>query len=247
MTAETNVTTFPETPAQDRPHDGSGAMFDRIAPRYDLLNRIISLGIDRGWRRCTARALEVSAGQRVLDIATGTADLALEVARHTGADVIGVDPSEAMLQIGRRKVETANLASRVQLHAGSGEELRFDDGSFDAACMAFGIRNIPDRPAALRELRRVVRPGGRIAILELSEPGSGLLASLARFHVHTVVPWLGALLSGAHEYRYLQRSIATFPPPEEFAAMLSRAGLDPVPPHALTFGAVHLYVATRPE
>ncbi|RMH38957.1 MAG: bifunctional demethylmenaquinone methyltransferase/2-methoxy-6-polyprenyl-1,4-benzoquinol methylase UbiE [Deltaproteobacteria bacterium] len=228
--------------------DGSGAMFDAIAHRYDLVNRVLSFGIDRRWRKKTIRALDLSPGQRVLDLATGTADLAIAVARACpGVTVVGVDPSEGMLAVGARKVARAGVADRVTLRTGDAQRLDAADDSFDAACMAFGIRNVPDRPRALREIARVVRPGGRVAILELSEPRSGLLGPLARFHVHTVVPRVGALLSRAPQYRYLQQSIAAFPPPDEFAGVMRAAGLrvDRVAP--LTFGVCCLYVATAPE
>src|SRR5690606_30554721 len=118
---------------------------------------------------------------------------------------------------------------------------------FDGLTMAFGIRNVPDRAQALEQMARVVKPGGRVAILELSEPKSGLLAAGARFHMHTVVPWLGGLLSGSREYRYLPRSIAQFPPPGAFAEMMGRCGLQVTAVESLTFGVCHLYVGRRPE
>jgi demethylmenaquinone methyltransferase/2-methoxy-6-polyprenyl-1,4-benzoquinol methylase len=226
------------------PRDGSGEMFDKIADRYDLLNRILSLGIDQGWRHQTVAALQIVAGARVLDLATGTADLAIMQAKtHPGCRVEGVDPSARMLDIGRQKIERGGLSDRVTLTLGNAESLPFETGSFDAVSIAFGIRNVPDRPKALREMARVTRPGGRIAILELSEPRGGLLGPFARFHVHSVVPWLGGLISGSREYRYLQRSIAAFPPPEEFGAIMTDAGLRVLEIRPLTFGVASLYVA----
>jgi demethylmenaquinone methyltransferase/2-methoxy-6-polyprenyl-1,4-benzoquinol methylase len=227
---------------------GSGQMFDGIAAKYDFVNRVISLGIDQSWRRRTVRALELTSGARVLDLATGTGDLALLAANaEPTSRVVGLDPSDKMLEIARAKVEKAGLLGRVELVTGDAETLPFPDASFDGVCMAFGIRNVPDRDRALREMARVTRPGGKVAILELSEPRGGILGPLARFHVHTVVPYMGALLSGAPEYRYLQRSIAAFPPAEEFAERMQLAGFRVEPPHALTFGVCHLYVGTRPE
>lgn len=223
--------------------EGSGQMFDGIAERYDFVNRVISLGIDQGWRRKTVEALNLSAGARVLDLATGTADLALLVASAAPTvNVTGVDPSERMLAVGREKVEKAELGGRITLMTGDAETLPFEPRSFDAVCIAFGIRNVPDRDRALREMARVTKLGGRVAILELSEP-RGVLGPLARFHVHTVVPWVGALLSGAKEYHYLQRSIAAFPPAEEFAERMRRAGLNVLSVTPLTFSVCHLYVA----
>jgi len=238
-----NTTVDPGVP---EPRGGSGEMFDAIAPRYDLLNRLLSLGIDQRWRRLLVERLALQPGAVELDLATGTADLALLIARSvTDARVIGVDPSLEMLRVGHAKVEAAGLAARVSLQAGNAEQLTgFEARSVDAVSMAFGIRNVPDRGRALRELARVTRPGGRIAILELSEPRGGLLGPLARFHVHRVVPWLGALLSGAREYRYLQRSIAAFPSPDEFGRLMKASGIVVESSEALTFGVCHLYVGT---
>jgi demethylmenaquinone methyltransferase/2-methoxy-6-polyprenyl-1,4-benzoquinol methylase len=227
------------------PAGGSGAMFDAIAPRYDLVNRLISFGVDQRWRRKTVAALALRAGARVLDVATGTADLALLIARrHPDARVVGVDPSANMLAIGARKVTAAGVADRVTLAPGDAGRLPFSDASFDAATIAFGIRNVPDRRQGLREMARVLRPGGRLAVLELTEPRGRLLGALARFHVHTLVPWLGALLSGARAYRYLEQSIARFPPREEFAALMRDAGLDVLEVAPLTFGVACLFVGT---
>jgi demethylmenaquinone methyltransferase/2-methoxy-6-polyprenyl-1,4-benzoquinol methylase len=224
---------------------GSGQMFDAIAERYDLLNRMISLGIDQRWRRKTVAALSLRPGARVLDLATGTADLALMIGRtHPDCTVTGVDPSENMLAIGRRKIAEAGLSERIDLKTGTAEALPFRSAEFDATCIAFGIRNVPDRHRGLQEIARVTGLGGRVAILELSEPKRGLIGPLARFHIHTVVPWMGSLLSGAREYRYLQQSIAAFPPPDEFAALMHASGLEVLSVERLTFGVCHLYVAT---
>ena len=230
------------------PAFGSGAMFDRIAARYDAMNRVLSLGLDRGWRRRTVRALALGASPRVLDLATGTGDLAFDIARrHPDATVIGLDPSSQMLAVAGAKRARRGLADRVTLVTGDAQQLPYRDGEMDAVTIAFGIRNVPDRPRALREMARVVRPGGRIAILELGEPRRGVLARAARFHTRHVVPRLGALLSGAREYRYLQRSIAAFPPADEFAAIMESAGLKVLEVVPLTFGACTLYVATPAE
>ena len=233
-----------QAPLLSAARPGSGAMFDAIAHRYDLLNRVLSMGIDQRWRRKTVAALELPAGAQVLDLATGTGDVALRIAKtHPDAQVTGSDPSENMLAVGRTKVTAAGLDQRITLVQGDAQKLPFADRTFHGVTIAFGIRNVPDREKALREMGRVCRLGGRIAILELSEPGGGLLGTLARFHVHTVVPTLGALLSGAREYRYLQQSIAAFPPAEQFAAQMRSAGLKVLAVQPLTFGVCHLYVA----
>jgi demethylmenaquinone methyltransferase/2-methoxy-6-polyprenyl-1,4-benzoquinol methylase len=149
-----------------------------------------------------------------------------------------------MLAVAQRKLERRGLAGRVTLVRGDAQALPYANCEMDAATIAFGIRNVPDRLAALREMARVVRPGGRVAVLELGEPRRGLLARAARFHTRYVVPRLGALLSGAREYRYLQHSIAAFPPSGEFARLMERAGLHVIDVVALTFGVCTLYVAT---
>lgn len=243
---------------------GSGAMFDRIARRYDLCNRVLSLGLDRSWRRRAVRALQLppDGRPRVLDVATGTGDLAIDLARAVpGAELIGLDPSAGMLEVAARKLARRGLTDRVALVVGDAQRLPYRACELDAAAIAFGIRNVPDRGAALRELARVVRPGGRIAVLELGEPsgraaeGASAVARLARrvlggaarFHCRQVVPRLGALLSGAREYAYLQRSVAVFPPADEFAALMRRSGLHVVDVQPLTFGACTLFVATPAE
>ena len=227
------------------PRPGSGAMFDGIAARYDLLNRIISFGVDQRWRKQTVKALQLQPGAKVLDLATGTGDLAIRIAQDAPtAHIVGLDPSREMLRVFERKIAAAGLGQRVSLEFGEAEKLPFPDASFDAITMAFGIRNAHDRPAALREMARVVKPGGRIAILELSEPRSGPLGAFARFHVHVLVPTLGGLLSGAREYAYLQQSIAAFPSPEIFAALMRSNGQRVLDVKPMTFGVVCLYVAT---
>ena len=226
------------------PADGSGAMFDRIARRYDRLNRLMSFGMDRGWRRKLVRALgPVGAGDEVLDLATGTADVALAVAGACpGVRVTGLDPSGGMLEVGRDKVARAGFEERVELVEGDAQALELQDDRFAATCIAFGIRNVPDRCAALREMARVVRPGGRIAILELTQPRGRWTSPFARFHMRHVVPRLGSWLSQAHEYDYLQRSIQAFPPPDAFVAEMAAAGIADPRARRLTMGTVHLFV-----
>ena len=222
---------------------GSGVMFDAIADRYDLLNRILSFGADRRWRRKAVEALELRPGARVLDVATGTADLAILIARlDPTLRVEGLDPAEEMLRIGRGKVARAGLAKQIQLRAGDAAALPYPNAVFDAVCIAFGIRNVPDRDRALREMARVTRPAGRVAVLELADPGRGLCSRVARFHVHVLVPRIGALLSGHREYRYLQESIAAFPPPDRFRNMMEAAGIRQVEHRLMSFGACCLFV-----
>lgn len=225
------------------PARGSGAMFDLIAGRYDGLNRVMSLGLDPVWRRKTVRSLGLRPGARVLDLATGTADVALTALRlHPDAQVTGLDPSEGMLEIGRTKLAAAGHGT-AKLVVGDAQALPFEDGSFDAVTMAFGIRNVPDRAKALGEIARVLAPGGRVGILELGEPRGGVLAPLSRLYIREVVPRVGGLVSGRDEYRYLAQSIAAFPSPKDFVAMMRDAGLVAPAFTPLTFGVVNLYTA----
>ncbi len=225
---------------------GSGAMFDRIAGRYDLLNRLQSFGMDQGWRRRALKSLELSPNHYMLDLATGTADLAIMAARRVpGLQVVGLDPSPAMLEVGRKKVTDAALTEHVELVEGDAQSLPFESERFHGISMAWGIRNVPDRDRALDEMKRVLRPGGRFAILEGGEPEGFLVGPTGRFYMHHILPQLGAILSGAQEYKYLPDSIAQFPAPSEFCAQLEQVGFHEVEHQALTFGAARLYTGRR--
>ena len=230
-------------PAEDL---GTGQMFNRIARRYDLANKFMSLGMDQGWRRGLVAALELAPSDRVLDLATGTADVAI-LEGAAGPRVLGVDPSANMLAIGRTKVAAAGLDGTVELALGDATDLEhLADGAFDKISISFGIRNIPDVDGALREMRRVAAPGATLAVMEFCEPTEGFLAPAARLFIKHVVPRLGALLSGARwdEYNHLQRSIAAFPPPPAFRSKVERAGFATRPPVFYAAGSVALYVGT---
>jgi demethylmenaquinone methyltransferase / 2-methoxy-6-polyprenyl-1,4-benzoquinol methylase len=228
---------------------GSGAMFDRIAERYDLVNRVMSLGGDRSWRRRLVKetAAHLGEGEELLDVATGTADVAIAAAtKNRKIQVVGIDPSKGMLEIGRKKVKRSRLDDRVTLVEGDARSLPFEDGRFSAVTIAFGIRNVPDRKRALREMARVLEPGGALGVLELTEP-IGPHAPLVRLWVHRAVPVIGAWLASDKEYEYLSRSIAAFPPAFELAAMIRDTGFEHVRVRSMSFGAVHLFVAVRSE
>jgi len=227
---------------------GSGEMFDNIAQRYDLLNRILSLGLDRGWRRKAVRALKAPEDGRVLDLASGTADIALAVARHyPSIQVLGIDPSAGMLEVGRSKVASAGLESRIELQIGDAQSLDLADNSVDACSIAFGIRNVPDRLAALREMARVVRGGGQVVILELSTPQHGFQAWASRMHVEHFVPLVGGLLSGPEAYQHLRDSMNSFPADDDFINMMSEAGLEQPTVRRLGLGVCGLFVASAPH
>lgn len=231
------------------PRPGTGEMFDGIARRYDLLNLLASFGLDRRWRRALVRALAPrDPGGVLVDVATGTADVALALGRaYPQARLVGVDPSGNMLRHGAVKLARGGVGGRSLLLRGDGQALPLPDGVAEGVGIAFGIRNVPDRAAAAREMARVARPGAPLAVLELGEPRAGPLRALARLHVHAIVPRLGAWLSGAREYRYLASSIAAFPPPQEFAAVLAeQGGWREVRVQRMAFDAAHLYVGRAP-
>jgi demethylmenaquinone methyltransferase/2-methoxy-6-polyprenyl-1,4-benzoquinol methylase len=209
-------------------------MFDRIAPVYDVMNRVMTAGLDRRWRRETVRET-VSPGDRVLDAACGTGDLAIEAAR-AGAGVVGLDFSEAMLERARRK------APQLEWVQGDLLALPYGEGEFDAATVGFGIRNVADLEAGLRELRRVVRPGGRVGILEITRP-RGALRVFYSLWFDRVVPLLGRVLPGGEAYTYLPASVRRFPGPEELAAAMRAAGFEDVRYRLFAGGIVALHVA----
>jgi len=226
--------------------DGSGQMFDQIARRYDLLNRIISLRFDQGWRRKLVAALPDEG--ELLDVATGTADVALSLAHtYSKVQVVGLDPSVNMLEVGQEKVSRQRLPERISLDVGNALDMQYESNRFAGSCVAFGVRNFPDRLQGIREMNRVTQAGGPVAVLELSEPRDGLFAPFVRFHVHHIVPWLGAILSGNREYRYLQKSVQAFPPPQAFAELMEEAGINKIQIQRMPFGVAHLYVGQASE
>ena len=226
-------------------------MFDAIARRYDTLNRLLSAGMDKRWRRRAVRELRLTGTERVLDVCTGTADLALEAATHANGaarNVVGVDFAFEMLRIGQDKVRRGGLAGRVGLAQGDATRLPLPDASFDAAMIAFGIRNVVDPLAGCRELHRVLRPGGRLAILEFGMPRTPVLAGLYRWYFRVVLPRIGGLISRHDDaYSYLPASVAEFPSDDAFVTLLRQAGFSSVRYVSLALGVVYLYVAHRAE
>lgn len=219
-------------------------MFDAIAPRYDLLNRVLSAGIDRRWRARAIGALRLTPRDVLLDVCTGTADVALQAG--AAARVVGVDFAGAMLAIGRRKVLAAGQTHRVTLLRGDATRLPVRDGCADAATVAFGIRNVQRPERACAELARALRPGGRLAILEFGVPRVWGVSTLYLWYFKYLLPAVGRMVSG-HDaaYSYLPASVGAFPPPAEFMAILEGAGFADVRADPLTFGIAHLYTAVR--
>ncbi|HWQ22560.1 MAG TPA: bifunctional demethylmenaquinone methyltransferase/2-methoxy-6-polyprenyl-1,4-benzoquinol methylase UbiE [Gaiellaceae bacterium] len=215
--------------------DAVRRMFDRIAPVYDLMNRAMTAGLDRRWRRLAVREA-VRPGDRVLDVCCGTGDLALEAERH-GGRVVGLDFSERMLERARRKSGTIEWVRADAL------ALPFPAASFDAVLVGFGVRNLDDLEAGLRELRRVLRPGGRLAILEITRP-RGLAKPFFRLWFEAFVPLVGRLLPGGRAYTYLPASVRRFPQPEDLSRLLEQAGFEQVAFRRLGGGIVALHRAT---
>jgi demethylmenaquinone methyltransferase/2-methoxy-6-polyprenyl-1,4-benzoquinol methylase len=216
------------------PAEGVRSMFDRIAPVYDAMNRVMTAGLDRRWRRITVEQA-VRPGDRVLDACCGTGDLAI-AARERGASVVGLDFSEPMLERARAK------RGDVEWMRGDLLALPFEDGSFDAVTVGFGVRNVEDLPAALAEMRRVLLPDGRAAILEITRP-RGALAPFYRLWFDRLVPAIGRVLPGGSAYTYLPASVRRFPGPEELSGLLSAAGFAPARVRLFAGGIVALHVA----
>jgi demethylmenaquinone methyltransferase/2-methoxy-6-polyprenyl-1,4-benzoquinol methylase len=211
-------------------------MFDRISPVYDVMNRVMTAGLDRRWRRLTAQAA-VRPGDRVLDACCGTGDLALEDL-HAGGDVVGLDFSERMLERARRKSDA------IEWVQGDATDLPYEDGSFDAVTVGFGIRNVADLEVGLRELARVLVQGGRLGCLEITRP-RGILRPFFRLWFDGLVPLLGRVLPGGAAYTYLPASVRRFPGPTDLAAALERAGFRDVRVRLLAGGIVALHTAEK--
>jgi demethylmenaquinone methyltransferase/2-methoxy-6-polyprenyl-1,4-benzoquinol methylase len=217
-------------------------MFDRIAPRYDLLNRLLSAGTDVRWRRACVDFLPLPAGARVLDLCTGTADLMIEaLGREAARRGVGVDLSPAMLERGAAKLAARGLAARSALAGADVTTLPLADASVDGALVAFGIRNVAEPLLALREARRVLRPGAYLVVLEFALP-RGVLGRLFRFYFRSVLPRLGGLISGDRgAYAYLPASVERFATPGELAGLMERAGFEAVASRPLTGGIAWLH------
>jgi demethylmenaquinone methyltransferase / 2-methoxy-6-polyprenyl-1,4-benzoquinol methylase len=225
-------------------------MFDDIAPRYDLLNHLLSAGIDRRWRRRAIRSLALTGRERVLDLCTGTGDLAI-AARTTSPPagrVIGVDFARAMLGVGRSKLAKRGLVASVNLVCGDATSVPIASHSVNRVTMAFGIRNVENTAAACAEVHRVLAPGGRFAILEFGVPTLPLVRDVYLWYFNHILPRIGRLISGdLGAYSYLPASVGAFAAPEELVKLLRHAGFDDVEASPLSFGIVYLYTGRRAE
>jgi demethylmenaquinone methyltransferase/2-methoxy-6-polyprenyl-1,4-benzoquinol methylase len=243
------VTPGPDQLGRDKQPARIAGMFDAIAPRYDLLNHVLSGGLDLRWRAKAVRSLTLCGGERVLDLCTGTADLAIASATASpGASaVVGVDFAGEMLRLGLDKIVRRGLGTRVSLVRGDAMRIPLADASVDAATVAFGIRNVERPDIAFADVFRVLRPGGRFAILEFGVPRLPGVRQAYLFYFRHVLPWVGSLVSGhASAYAYLPASVGSFPEPAQVIASLAATGFSQVKADSLSLGIVYLYSATKP-
>jgi len=224
------------------------AMFSSIAPRYDLLNRLLSFGRDRYWRRFAVKQLPKKDAGIFLDIATGTGDIAIEIVKqHTrNVRVIGIDFSEQMLEFGRRKILKKGYQEQIELRLGDVASLPFEDKIFDSAIIAFGIRNVEDYKHGLREITRVVKDGGKVVILEFTPSQNQLLKWPYHIYFTKILPFIGKIISKAKDaYKYLPESVLEFPGPEELKKIMEETGLQEVKYYNLSFGITAVHVGTK--
>jgi len=223
-------------------------IFSTITPRYDFLNHFLSMRRDIAWRRFTIKKMRFFQTKRFLDIACGTGDLSIDAAeKYPEITVNGVDFVREMIQVGQKKVNQKKVAKRIHLVTGDALRLPFRDNSFDVAAMAFGIRNIPDRQNALREMLRVVVPGGQVMILEMTFTRNPFFQVFYNIYLNHILPRLAKRFSSnPGAYHYLADSIMNFPSPDEFTAMMEDTGIENVDAYSLTFGVTYLHVGTKP-
>ena len=227
--------------------------FDNIAPTYDRLNHLMTMGIDRGWRKRTVKEIAVeSMPFNYLDVATGTGDLAQDILRraHHDSRLTGIDLSQPMMDIARRKIDADamihNPSQRVVFQQGDAEHIDFADGTFDRVTVAFGVRNFVHLQEGLNEMCRVLRAGGRLAVLELSYPDNPVLLWGYKLYALHILPWFGGIISHDRAaYEYLPNSLLRFPKPDTFIPMLRQAGFTKIEHHSFTFGVCRLYVAEK--
>jgi demethylmenaquinone methyltransferase/2-methoxy-6-polyprenyl-1,4-benzoquinol methylase len=239
-----------ETLGRDKQPARIAGMFDAIAPRYDLLNRLLSAGLDVRWRAKAVRALALRGGETVLDLCTGTADLAIASAAASpgAASVVGVDFAGEMLRLGRGKLAQRGLGTRISLVQGDAMRIPLAAASVDAAAVAFGIRNVERPEAAFADVYRVLRPGGRFAILEFGVPRLPVVRQAYLAYFRHVLPRVGSLVSGhASAYAYLPASVGSFPEPAQVMAALAATGFSQVSADSLSLGIVYLYSALKPD
>ena len=218
-------------------------MFNNVAGTYDFLNHFFSVGIDKLWRRKLVNLIGINRPKLILDVATGTADLAIAETRLQPDKIIGVDISEKMLDVGREKIKKY---PNIELQTGDSENLQFPENTFDAVSVSFGVRNFENVPAGLSEMRRVLKPKGKVFILEFSKPSNWLVQKLYYFYFCNVLPFVGKLISkDAHAYTYLPESVRLFPDGQKFVELLQQAGYKNIECKPLTFGISTIYIGEK--
>lgn len=241
----TTVVPLPES--DQRKKEQVAGMFDRIAGKYDFLNHFLSLGIDKTWRRKAVDTLKGIAPRTILDVATGTGDFAVAALKLNPEKITGIDISRGMLEIGKAKVKKLGLEDKIELLRGDSEALPFPAASFDAVTCAYGVRNFEDLAAGLKEMCRVLKPGGKVTILEFSKPSSFPVKQFYGFYFRYILPGLGKLVSrDKTAYTYLPESVAAFPEGSAFCAILEECGYHKAHARPLAFGITTLYTAEKP-
>lgn len=222
------------------------AMFNHVAHKYDFLNKLLSFGIDKSWRRKTVLELHKTNPKIVLDVATGTADLAIAASGVNASKIVGVDISENMLAVGRKKIAEKKLNSLIELQQADSENLPFEKNYFDSVMVAFGVRNFQNLQDGLKEMNRVLKPGGQLLVLEFSQPTKFPVKQLYSFYSRFVLPVIGNKISGdSAAYDYLPESVKYFPSGNDFASILSQCGFNKITIMPFTFGVVTLYTAFK--
>lgn len=223
-------------------------MFSSIAHRYDFLNRLLSIGLDKYWRRVAIDQLNIAPSEKTIDVAAGTGDMAIEIIKRgtKGTHVVAIDFSKNMVALGVKKIKKLNFGEKVKFQLADGENLPFGDNSFHSAVCAFGVRNFSNLPEGLKEMRRVIKEKGHIVILEFSKPKNLLFRFFYYFYFKKMLPLIGGLISGkSNVYRYLPQSVISFYSQEELKSMMIKAGLKKVEYFNLTFGIVTIYTAYK--
>lgn len=239
-----NVVPIPELDTSKK--EQVAGMFDRIAHKYDFLNHFFSMGIDKGWRRKAIRNIATIQPKSILDVATGTGDFAIEALKIEPEKITGIDISEGMLEIGRKKIKEAGYDKSIILEYGDSENLKYQDNTFDAITCGYGVRNFENLEEGLTQMCRVMRPGGKLAILEFSKPKKFPIKQLYNFYFRYIMPRMGKMVSkDATAYTYLPESVRAFPEGETFLDILKKCGFKEVKAQPLTFGITTLYTATK--